>query len=297
MRFEIFEMTIGYRQFMMKKGLLFAIMAAALTFVWGCGSDDDDEITPSPTPTPGTETSWHKEATAVLPTSIDWSGNDGTPDWAAPSNAPDPANYESWMILMVTLQDELASYATANDYMGVFIGNSLRCVERPAIKIGETKDVSFILKVLGNESSDKNVDITLKYYCANLKQTFTVSGSERFVPERVYGVTETLILPLLRGCPKYPILTSVTINFPEEAPSFVTPAAEDKFLVIVNGECRGVAVLDELAFHAPCTLTAYGKADGEEGKIYYYDSSENAFWDTGKSLKLGNGSQTIDMTY
>ena len=280
--------------FMIKKGFLFTIMAAALTMVWGCGSsDDDDDIQP---PVSQNETTWTKES-QTFPTKIDWSGSDSKPGWADFAKLPDVGEFENWMILMVTLQDELAAYATEDDFMAVFVGGSLRALTNPAIKIGDTKDVTFILKVLGNEASDKSVEITLKYYCAQLHQTFTVVGSEKFLPERVYGVNETFYVPLMAGCPKFPVCTPVTIYFPQEEPSYVEPSIGDMFLLIVDDECRGVTKVDEHKFVAPYPFTAYAKRDGEEGRIYFYDVSENTFWNTGKTVVLTKESQVVYITY
>ena len=278
---------------MIKKGFLFTIMAVALTMVWGCGSSDDDDIQP---PVPKNETAWTKES-QTFPMKIDWSGSDSKPDWADFAKLPDVSEFENWMILMVTLQDELVAYATENDFMALFIDGSMRALANPAIKIGDTKDVSFILKVLGNEASGKSVEITLKYYCAQLHQTFTVVGSEKFVPERVYGVNETFYVPLMNGCPKFPVCTPVTINFPQEKPSFVEPAIGDMFLLMVDGECRGVCVVDEHLFVAPYPFTAYAKRNGEEGRLYFYDVSENTFWNTGKTVTLSNDPQIVNLTY
>ena len=280
---------------MLKKGLFLTLMTVALTMVWGCGSsdDDDDDIQP---PVPGKETTWTKES-QVFPLKIDWSGNESQPEWADFSKVPDNTLYENWMIVMVTLEDELAAYASENDFMGVFIGNSMRALANPAIKIGNTKDVSFILKVVGDEEADKTVGVTIKYYCANLRQTFTLEGNEMFVPEKVYGVNEMFIVPLLGGCAKYPISTDIKIIFPAEKPSFIEPAIEDKLVVIVDGECRGVGVLEENLFSGPSKIYAFGKTDGEEGRIYFYDASENTFWNTGKTVVLSDGIKTVNLTY
>lgn len=270
-------------------------MTAALILTWGCGSsDDDDNEEPTPTPNPNQETTWTKEPQA-FPLNVDWSGNDPLPEWADMANSPDPSNFESWMILMVTLQQELAAYASDNDFMGVFIGQSLRAIAKPAITIGYTKDVSFILKVMGNENSNDAVGLNLIYYCANLKQTFSVTGSETFVPERVYGVDETFMLPLLEGCRKYPVFTRITMHFSTKLNEAIKPALGDMMLVVVDGECRASWVIDEHLFSAPAVFNVYARQAGEKAFVYYYNAREKTFWNTGTTITLNSGEQTIKL--
>ena len=105
----------------MKKAFYFTIMTAALILAWGCGSDDDD-IIDNPTPTPNQETKWTQE-TQAFPLQVDWSGNDPVPEWTDTTMRPSPSDYENWMILMVTLQEELANYANAD--ISAFEGKSV----------------------------------------------------------------------------------------------------------------------------------------------------------------------------
>ena len=282
----------------MKKTFFFTIMTAALIFTWGCGSSDDDdnnEPTPTPNPDSNQEVTWTKED-KTYPLKVDWSGNEPLPEWADMANNPDPFDYESWMILMVTLQDELATYASDDDFMGVFINNSLRALAKPAIfSGGGTNEVAFILKILGNENSEEDINFTLVYYCGKLKQTFTLNGFQKFVHEWVIGVEETFIIPLLEGCRKYPVYTDITMHFSTKLNDAIQPALGDMILVVVDGECRGTWVIDEHLFHAPAVFNVYGRQEGEKGVVYYYNARENTFWNTGTTITLKPGDQTIGL--
>lgn len=265
------------------------MMLAALTLMWGCSSSDDNTST---TGTGQSTTKWQK-AVGTADWKIDWSANEETPDWTAPQ----PGDYESWMILMVTLQPELVPYSTEKDLMAVFIGNEIRAVARPAIALGNTKDVTFILKVLGNEESDKAVHITLSYYCSQLRQTFTLTGTETFVPEKVYGVDEIYMPTLLAGSAKYPVQMPLSLQMPRIAQDVLQPAAGDLIAMMVNGECRGVATIGENLFLAPYSLTVYARVEGEQASIYYYNVREKAIWNTGTVFTITSSAQTVNVDY
>lgn len=175
------------------------ILLAALTFMWGCGSDDDNFETPEPEPEPGKGLTWTKtEGTPDW--NIDWSGDDAPPNWTDPN----PGKYETWMILMVRLEPELAKYSTEDDMMAVFINGELRALSHPSVAKGDEKgEVAFILKVYGNEASDQRYTMSLSYYNYKLHQTFTLTGEQMFVAEFVYGVNETYMPPLLSSCKRY----------------------------------------------------------------------------------------------
>lgn len=262
---------------------------AALTLVWGCGSsNDDDPNLHEPTPI-------HKwvKAQGTANWVVDWSSNEPIPTWTAPL----PENYETWMILLVTLQPELVPYSTENDLMAVFISGEIRALARPAISMKTTKDVTFILKVFGNEPSNQEVQMSLSYYCNQLRQTFTLNGSTVFVSEYVYGVDKPFVPNLLGGNMKYPVQMFLTLQLPRTAQDVIRPQKGDLVAVLVGDECRGVTALDENLFLSPYYLTIYAQQEGETGTIYYYNVQENTIWNTGQTLNITSTAQTINVSY
>ncbi|MBP5508583.1 MAG: hypothetical protein J6Y23_12200 [Prevotella sp.] len=276
----------------MKKNDLFGLMMlAALTLMWGCSSSDDnndDDVTPAQTALRWTKTqgapNWE----------IDWSGNDSPPQWTAPS----PEKYETWMILMVTLQPELVPYCTDDDLMAAFIDNELRALTGPGVKVGtNTKKVSFILKIMGNETADVKVNMTLKYYCSKLKQTFTITGNELFLPEQVYGVDQDYIPNLLKGCPRYPVQMQLSLLFPQPMPKELQPNAADIIAVMVGSDCRAMTTVGENLLASPVNLMVSAKQEGEKGTIYYFSARENAVWNTGVTVDITSAAQHLMMKY
>lgn len=263
---------------------------AALTLMWGCGSSDDDHddpIQPQPTfqwtKTPGAP-NWE----------VDWSGSDSQPQWTAPL----PEKFETWMILMVTLQPELAAYSSDDDLMAAFIGNEVRALAHPGVKVGtDTDKVSFILKIMGNETADEKVGMTLKYYSSKLKQTFTLTGTEYFLPEQVYGVEQTFMPNLLAGCPKYPIVQPLSLLFPQPIPEALQPTSADVIAVMVGNECRAMATVGEGLLSTPVHLSVSARQEGEKGSIYYYSARENAVWDTGMTMDITSSALNLTMKY
>ena len=173
---------------MKKSAIKIMFLAAVLTFVWGCSSDDEST------------SANYTFATAEKPAwSVDLTGNDDAPAWTA----PDPSLFESAMFIMVKLQDELAAHSTDGDLMAVFIGDECRTV--PAIRnVDKNGGIYFVLKIRGN-STDRDVTFSLKYYSVQLHRMFTLEGTEKFAAERTYGFDEDFVPPLLLGCKKYPV--------------------------------------------------------------------------------------------
>lgn len=275
----------------MKKSFYNAIMmTAVLTLMWGCGSSDDNDPV-LPTPNPSGETFTWAKTTATSELKIDWTGKETAPNWTE----PDPGKYESWMILMVTLEPELAAYISEDDMMAAFIGDEIRALSHPAIVKGVSPNVTFILKIFGNETADKVLKMKLSYYCSNLHQTFTLYGEESFVAEFVYGVDETYMPSLTSGCPKYPVCMPLTVKLPAKAQIETKPAIDDLLVVMVGNECRGITKIDEHLFTVPYILTVYALKEGETATIYYYNASEKALWNTGQTLTITSSPQTIEV--
>lgn len=262
---------------------------AALTWVCGCGSSNgDDPYTPEPTHTQ----KWTKTQGSAN-WAIDWSYDEARPTWTAPQ----PEKYETWMILLATLQPELVPYSTENDLMAVFISGEIRALAQPAISMGTSKDVTFILKVFGNEPSNQMVEMNLSYYCSQLRQTFTLTGSNIFVSEYVYGVEEPFVPNLLSGNKKYPVQMPLTLQMPRTAQDVIQPHKGDLVAVMVGDECRAVTTVGENLFLSPFSLTVYARQEGETGTIYYYSAQDNVIWNTGQTMTITSSAQTINVSF
>ena len=230
------------------KEIKIIMLTAVLTMAWACSSDSDD--------TPANYTF----ATAEKPAwSVDLTGSDNAPAWTAPA----PSLFESSMFIMVKLQDELAAYSTDGDLMAVFIGDECRTV--PAIRnIDKAGGVYFVLKIRGN-STERDVNFALRYYCAQLRRVFTLQGTEKFATERTYGFDEDFVPPLLLGCKKYPVQQTLTAELPSTTP--FTPDESDIVAVFAGGECRGVGVAGQ-------PFTVFRTTDGETLDVRYYSAKQ-----------------------
>ena len=137
----------------MKKNIIFALAALALV-AWGCSSDDD-EATEKETP--------KKEVLNERPTLSE--GTYARPTWQAPNYD----SYEQTMMVEVTLQDTLQSYASEADLMCATIGGEVRGVAAPE-QVDGTWRATLIVA-----SNEVGVSVDLSYYCDRLHRIFTTS--------------------------------------------------------------------------------------------------------------------------
>ena len=191
--------------------------------------------------------------------SVDLSGNDAAPGW----QDIDRTLYESWMYVTVKLQDELAVYAGNGDLMTVFIGDEQRT--RPsAPNIYADGSVYFVMTIGGN-TQDREINIRLCYWCAKLRQTFTIEEKSTFTPELPFGNTSDYVPPLLKGSKKYPVQSTLTVNLPAKVP--FTTSAGDLVAVFAGNECRGVGVAGQ-------PFTVFRTTDGETLDVRYYSAKQ-----------------------
>ncbi len=250
------------------KEIKIIMLTAVLTMAWACSSDSDD-----------TPAKYTFEQAAMPMWSVDLTGSDNAPAWTA----PDPSLFESSMFIMVKLQDELAAYSTDGDLMAVFIGDECRTV--PAIRnVDKAGGVYFVLKIRGN-STERDVNFALRYYCAQLRRVFTLQGTEKFATERTYGFDEDFVPPLLLGCKKYPVQQTLTVQLPSTTP-FI-PGESDIVAVFAGSECRGVGVAGQ-------PFTVFRTTDGETLDVRYYSAKQAGVY----TLKQKVGQEaTIVLTF
>lgn len=247
------------------------VLIAALTFM-GCSSDDDEQ-----------SRAYTFVNVAPPKWSVDFKGNNSSPSWLA----PDPTKYESSMFIMVQLEDALVPYSTDADLMTVLINGECRAV--PAVRnVDENNNISFVLKIRGN-SNDRNVLFSLCYYCAALNQIFSLEGYQSFATEITYGFDEDFVPSLLKGCPKYPVQNTLTVNLPAKAP--FTAADGDCVAVFVGNECRGVGTVEK-------PFTVFRTAENETLQLRYYSAQKGGVFTLTQAVTLAaQEEQTITLTF
>ena len=266
----------------MKKLFFKSIMVlAALTFVWGCGSsssDDPDPIVPEPTPTPNPTTAW-VDVSDAPEWKIDWTSNDQRPDWTT----PDPANFETWMILMVRLPEDIANVVTEDDMLAVFIDGECRGVSNLASVIQRDgseaeQKTYFIVKFYGHAFNGNRQPYTVKFYSSQLHHIFSVDGEDYFVPEGELGIQSDYVPPFLMGASKYPVVMNLLIKFniiEDESDPFIS-LPNDMVAVFVGDECRGYQPIGSSKLSSYISVTVYSKQEGEPISLRYYSSRKNA---------------------
>ena len=250
------------------------LLTAVLTMLWGCSSDSDNVSSPSAsTFVESGRPSW----------SVDLSGNDAAPGW----QDIDRSLYESWMYITVKLQDELAAYAGDGDLMTVFIGDEQRT--RPAApNIYADGSVYFVMTIGGN-STDREINIRLCYWCAQLRQLFTIEGKSTFTPELPYGNTSDYVPPLLKGSKKYPVQQQLTVNLPAKVP--FTASADDLVAAFAGNECRGVGSIGK-------PFTVFRTSAVEALQVRYYSADKAGIYSILQTVTLSEAAvQTITLEF
>ena len=171
---------------------------------------------------------------------IDWSYNQPRPDWQEPS----ASSYMNFSVILVTLEEELQPYASNNDLLALFVGDELRGMSGPALDMstGETDNKHFVVKAYGDESGGDMIDVTLKYYNAQLRQVFSRSTTMTYDPDEVLGIEEDFIPNFTLGSAKYPVVKTIDVA-DILASAGITPADGDIAAAFVGDECRGVSQL------------------------------------------------------
>lgn len=254
----------------MNKNILYsiAILLASLT-LWACGSDDEE--TPS---------GYSVETVSQAPAwQVNWTGNDSRPDWQEPNSA----DYENWTMLLLQVEDELKPYATENDLLALFVGDELRGLTGPARVVTDGEEIvqkgEFILKAFGNEADQNVMSVTLRYYCSQLKQTFSRTVEMTYEMGKVYGLDEDLIPQFTLGSSKYPVVTTMTLEPVVQAQNDIQPMAEDMVAAFVGDECRGVLTLnDQAANYLDEQLTVFGRQAGEVYTLKYYSNATQSIY-------------------
>jgi len=249
------------------------MLTAALTMVWGCSTKDDDSPGTNTFEDKDTPSTYTFEANEKPAWSVNLTGSDTDPQW----QDIDRSLYESWMYVTVKLEDELAAHATTDDRMVVFIGDEQRT--KPAVPSDQYADGSvYFVMTIGGNSTDREVNIRLYYWCAQLHQVFTIEEQATFTPELPYGNTSDYVPPLLKGCKKYPVQSALTVSLPADAP--FTKADGDLVAFFVGNECRGVGSVGQ-------PITVFRTSAGEVLQVRYYSMQNGGIYTLTQSITLG----------
>ena len=252
----------------------------------GCSDDDDNG---------GEQQTVLKEISAGKPDwTIDLTYNEPVPNW----QAPDPSLFENWMIIMVRMQEELNPYISDDDMLALFVGDQLRAVSHPAKPADEHVDdddaTFFILKVMGNESSNQEIEATLKYWSAKLHQTFSINGKGRFIPENVKGVDTEFLPDIMLGSTKYPVTSWLRVGFVPEDYGFVHSDG-DMLAVVIGNECRGYSHIYRNGYTDQHRIIVFSRQEGEEARLLYYNANTDRVYDTGKTFKTISENVTLSL--
>jgi hypothetical protein len=241
------------------------MLLAVLTMLWGCSSDSDD----------GDKLEGSSFASAEKPSwTVDMMANDPVPTW----QAPDPSKYESSMIIMVCLEDQLARYASDDDQMTVFIGDECRAV--PAVLQKDDRGKCyFVLKIDGN-GIDRDVSFSLCYYAAKIHHLFKLNATQTFVPSIDYGFDKDFVPQLIKGSSRYPVQGDLTVKLPDTAP--FTPSDDDFVAVFVGDDCRGVGTVGQ-------PFTVFLTSAGETPHVRYYSAQKGGVYTFKQSLTIAAG--------
>ncbi len=225
---------------------------------------------------------------------IDWSYNQPRPDWQEPS----ATSYMNFSVILVTLEEELQPYASNDDLLALFVGDELRGMSGPALDMstGETDNKHFVVKAYGDESGGDMIDVTLKYYNAQLRQVFSRSTTITYDPDEVLGIEEDFIPNFTLGSAKYPVVKTIDVA-DILASAGITPAEGDIAAAFVGDECRGVSPFTSAGpqsegFMLQCALAN----EGETVILKYYDAARHrVFTFDGSLTGDANGDGKVDV--
>ena len=232
---------------------------------------------------------------------IDWSYNQPRPDWQEPS----ASSYMNFSVILVTLEEELQPYASNDDLLALFVGDELRGMSGPALDMstGETDNKHFLVKAYGDESGGDMIDVTLKYYNAQLRQVFSRSTTITYDPDEVLGIEEDFIPNFTLGSAKYPVVKTIDVA-DILASAGITPAEGDIAAAFVGDECRGVSQLSMVngqssmdngqwsTVNLQCSMIN----ENETVILKYYDAARHrVFTFDGSLTGDANGDGTVDV--
>ena len=211
---------------------------------------------------------------------IDWNNSQESPNWTE----PDVALYENWTILKVQIEDELKPYVSEGDQMALIVNGELRGLASPAVIVGtgEIDNGKFLMKAYGNETGEETVNMTLQYYCQQLKHLFTLTDDITLDSDETTGFDEEFIPEFTRGSAKYPVVKTVGVEG-ILSKAGITPVSGNTVAAFVGEECRGTV---SLSTSGNTQLLIFGRNNGESVTLKCYDAVAGKLYTIPDAVKL-----------
>ncbi|WP_293739596.1 hypothetical protein [uncultured Parabacteroides sp.] len=221
----------------MRNVIHYVIFLAASTFLWGCTDEPGPKVVPEP--------KWE----------LDLVEDEPDPAW----NAPESGIYQFSMTAIIRLSEFLEKYADPKDEVSAFVGNECRGIAT----VQDNGKKLFFLYIRGNQGETQKV--TLKYYSAKNKKTYTCQDFLVFEQNGTYGKVSAPAVPPFEESGKYPETMTAVVSLPEALP--FERRDKDILAAFVGDECRGVGELTE-AGGKVYQFEIRGKKD-ETAAVYY----------------------------
>ena len=274
----------------MKTFLNISLLTAVLTLAWGCTKESDST-------TGGTHYTVTDAPTAPqwdVIRDMDWTSDEARPDWTD----PDPLLFESTMILQVKLDEDLIAYASSQDLMAVMLGNECRAVSMCNVKGGDEPVVAYFIMAIKGNSNERDVPMSVHYYCAKLRQTFVMNDIIMFVPEMVYGIyddSENFQPYFSMGSTKFPVTTFVSLALTGNVP--FTMQTGDKLALFVGDELRGAVEIDDSTRPDDIFCILFAKRAGETVGVRYYSKAQGRIYRMSQTFLSADDEVTVRLEF
>ena len=120
-------------------------------------------------------------------------------------------------------------------------------------------------------------DVSLKYYNAQLKNTFIINTRIYYEEGKAIGITDDYVADFLyQGTSsRFPTSIQRIISIDTTSlPDFVS-TPDDMVAAFVGNECRGVARLSDMSASGKLTLCLHTSTADEKATLRYYSAAQN----------------------
>ena len=126
------------------------------------------------------------------------------------------------------------------------------------------------------------------------------SELEQLGKVKKHNIEYELVLKAMRLCTWHIDVAERTITYDndyrERNDSFVPvpgTSLDDLVAVMVGDECRGIMTMTDAISNHSTTMTVYGKQEGEEGRLLYYNAESRETWDLNTTVTISSGGGMI----
>jgi len=242
-------------QLEMRNVIHYMIILAASAFLWGCSDEPGPKVVPEP--------EWE----------LDLVENEPAPQW----KAPESGIYQFSMTAIIRLSGFLEKYADPKDEISAFVGDECRGIAT----VQDNGKKLFFLYIRGNEGEVQKV--TLKYYSAKNKKTYTCRDFLVFEQNGTYGKVSDPAVPPFEESGKYPETMTAVVSLPEALP--FERRDKDILAAFVGDECRGVGEQVDATGKIVYQFEIRGKKD-ETASVYfmYYSMQSSGVYKAAESF-------------